>query len=238
MTELQDDISQSAQAPITVDVWSDIACPWCYVGKRRFEQAVKESGAQVEVRYHAFELDPKAAPADGRTEVDVLGLKFGSHDQARDALAQMTELAAAEGLTYDFDTLVPTTTVAAHRLLQHALAVGGSAAQVRVAEGLFRAHFTEGQDVGDAEVLAAVAEQAGLDGDAARAALADPATLTAVHHDEAEAQRLGIRGVPFYVLEGRYAINGAQGAGVFESALRKIVDERKGADDLNAVATK
>ncbi len=215
--------------PITVDVWSDIACPWCYVGKRRFEQGVRDSGVPVEVRYHSFELDPQAALADGRTEADALALKFGSHEQAHQLLAQMTEVAASEGLEYHFEEAVPTNTVSAHRLLQHALTAGGPAVQVSVAEGLFRAHFTQGRDVGDVEVLVALAEQAGLDAGAARTALSDPATLAAVRSDEAEAERLAIRGVPFYVVEGQYAINGAQGAGVFESALRRVVEEQRSA---------
>lgn len=212
---------------LTIDVWSDIACPWCYIGSRRLNQAIEQARsdrpeAEIVVRYRAFLLDPHARPADGRTEVDVLALKFGDREAAQRMLADMTVLAASEGLQFDFDRLVPTTTKPAHQLLAYAAATHPEA-QARVAQALFKAHFTEGKDVADPEVLAAVATESGMDPQAALAGIEDESSLTAVIKDLTRARDLGITGVPFYVFDGKYSAAGAQQVEVFSAAFQQVM---------------
>ncbi|GAA2519979.1 DsbA family oxidoreductase [Rarobacter incanus] len=218
----------SQSQPVVIDVWSDIACPWCYVGKRRLEEAIAQTAAPVEVRYHAFILDPYAGPADGRTEADVLALKLGGKDRAVQALRHMTELAASEGLDFDFDRVVPTATAPTHRFLALVQDRYGWEAKARVVGELFAAHFTAGRDVGDEQVMQRAADAAGYGdlapADIAAALRADSAQAGAVERDIAAAESHGARAVPFYILGNKYSAAGAQNVTTFADALRDLTE--------------
>ncbi|HEY7198564.1 MAG TPA: DsbA family oxidoreductase, partial [Candidatus Dormibacteraeota bacterium] len=188
-----------------VEIWSDVVCPWCYIGKRRFERALAgfEHRDEVEVRWRSFELDPRAPRESGDEEPAArLARKYGmTVEQARAAQDRVTGLAAEEGLAYRLDAARPANTFDAHRLLHLAADRGVQAA---VKEGLMAAYFTEARPIGDSETLVAVAAGAGLDEAAAREVLAGDAYAEDVAADEREAAALGISGVPFFVLDRRY----------------------------------
>ena len=216
-------------ASIVVDVWSDVVCPWCFIGKRRFERGVqlyREQGGtlEVEVTYHSFLLAPDT-PADFDGSVaDFLARHKGMPaDQVQQMLDQVTQIAAAEGLTYDFDAAQHTTTLAAHELVHLAAAHGRQDAMV---ETLFRAYFEQGRHIGRTDDLVALAGEVGLDEGEVRDALADRRYADAVQHDFAQARAYGISGVPFFVVDGRYGVSGAQGAEVFAQALTQVTTER------------
>ncbi len=208
---------------VKVDVWSDIACPWCFVGKRRFEQAVARFDGEVEVEYHSFELSPETPVDYAGTEAEFLAKHKGlPTQQAEQMLAQMTELAAGEGLAYDFGRLQHANTVLAHQALHHAKAHGK---QVELKERLLAAYFEQGLNLNHAEVLADLAAEVGLDREALLADLESEAHLAAVRADQEQAIEYGIGGVPFYVFDGRLAVSGAQSPDVFVSALERVVQE-------------
>jgi predicted DsbA family dithiol-disulfide isomerase len=206
-------------APLTVEIWSDVVCPWCYIGKRRFEAALAEFPHPVETVWRSFELDPGAPAVREHTATEHLAAKYGmSVEQAQASHARMTELAAAEGLEYDFDKTRGGNSFDAHRLIHLAAAHGK---QDEAKERLMRAYFTEGVAIGDREALVALAADIGLDGDEARAALDGDAYADAVREDERLAQRIGIQGVPFFVLDRRLGVSGAQPAEVLVQALEQ-----------------
>lgn len=213
---------------LSVDIWSDIACPWCYIGKRRFEEGVRryhDAGGEREVAltYHSFELAPDTPTDFAGSEVDFLvEHKRMPAEQVRGMLAQMTQLAAGEGLAYDFDALRHTNTRLAHQALHLAKEHG---LQVELAERLFRAYFTEGRHLGEASELAELASDVGLDRDEVLAALADGRFADAVDDDIAQARELGISGVPFAVVDARFAVSGAQDPAVFAEALRRASEQ-------------
>ncbi|AUX22550.1 DSBA oxidoreductase [Sorangium cellulosum] len=208
---------------LRIDIWSDIACPWCYVGKRRLEAALARFPHRdaVEVVWRAFELDP-AAPRvrePGVSYAERLARKYGtSVARAEEMIRTMTEVAAADGLTFRFDRVRPGNTFDAHRVL-HLAAVRG--AQDAVKERFLRGYMTEGEPIGEPEALVRLAADAGLDPDEVAAALASDAHAAEVRADEEEARSLGIGGVPFFVLGGRYAVSGAQPAEVLHDALTR-----------------
>ncbi len=217
-----DRVVADVDSPVKVDIWSDIACPWCFIGKRRFERAVAafvEDGGEVKVEYHSFELAPDTPVDFAGTEVDFLVRhKHLPAEQVSAMLAQMTELAAAEGLAYDFDALQHTNTVLAHQLLHLARAHGK---QLDMKERLLAAYFTEGRHIGRIEDLADLATDIGLDRDDVVQALTDRVHAADVEADRDQTVEYGIGGVPFYVLDGRFAVSGAQEPAVFEQALRR-----------------
>ncbi len=213
-------------APLTVDIWSDVVCPWCYIGKRRFEAALErfEHRDEVRVTWHSFELDPHAPPATDRPAAERLAEKYGmSLEQARAMHAQITALAAEEGLEYHLERSRGGNTFDAHRLIQLAAERG---VQDAVKEALMRAYFTDGEPIADREALVRVAQAAGLDGEEARAVLAGDDYAEAVREDERVASQIGIQGVPFFVLDRRYGVSGAQPAEVLAQALEKAWAER------------
>ena len=212
-----------ATSALTVDVWSDIACPWCYVGKRRLEAALKRFGhaGSVSVRWHSFELDPSAPPSrnDGVSHAARLAQKYGmSLQQAQARIQQLTDVAKSDGLTMAFDRVHPANTFDAHRVL-HLAASKGVGVQNAVKERLMRGYFTEGALVSDPAVLARLAGEAGLDGAEVADVLASDAFAADVRADEEQARALGIHGVPFFVLGQKYALSGAQPADVVLRAL-------------------
>jgi predicted DsbA family dithiol-disulfide isomerase len=210
-----------AMQPVEVQVWSDIACPWCYVGKRRLEAAIARmpGPGRVRVVWRAFELDPSAPPVHqaGTTYAERLARKYGTAmAEAQAMIDRMTSIAAADGLTFRFDRIRPGNTFDAHRLLHLARERG---IQDAVKERFLRAYMTEGEPIGEPGVLARLAAEAGLDAAEVRAVLGSSAHAEAVRADEAEAHALGIRGVPFFVLGGACGVSGAQPAEVLHEAL-------------------
>ncbi|MFR9798569.1 DsbA family oxidoreductase [Streptomyces sp. MS06] len=204
-----------------VEIWSDIACPWCYVGKARFERglAAFPHRAEVEVVHRSYQLDPDRAKGDTEPVTAMLTRKYGmSEARAEAGEDALGEQAAAEGLAYRTRGRDHGSTFDMHRLLHFAGAHGRRAELLDV---LYRANFAEERSVfGDDERLVELAAEAGLDADAARAVLADPsAHAAAVHADAREAALLGATGVPFFVLDRTYGVSGAQPAEVFTRAL-------------------
>jgi len=205
--------------PLTVEIWSDVVCPWCYIGKRRFEAALRsfEHAGEVEVTWRAFELDPEAPAAHDLPPAERLAAKYGmTVEQAAASHAQLTELAAAEGLEYHLDRTRGGNTFDAHRVVALAAERGlGEAAMERIMRG----YFTESEAVGDHETLVRLVADAGVDPEAARSVLAGDAYADAVRADELLGARMGIRGVPFFVLDRRYGVSGAQPAELLVQAL-------------------
>lgn len=215
--------------PIKIDIWSDIACPWCYIGKRRLEAGLAEFQAEgdrpeVEIEYHSFELSPDT-PVDfeGDTAEYLASRKGIPAEQARQMLAHVTGVAAEVGLEYDFDKVRHTKTLAAHRLLHHAKAHG---LQEQMKERLLRAYFVEGRHVGRDEELADLAAEVGLDRAEALEALSSGAHADEVQADIRQAAEYGISGVPFFVFDGKYGVSGAQASDTFTQVLRRVADER------------
>ena len=210
-----------------VEIWSDIACPWCYVGKRRFEEALGRFAHRedIEVEYKSFELDPaRAASGDSRDYADRLAAKYGMpRGQAEQMLEQMTRTAAGVGLDFRFDRAVPANTFDAHQLLHLAAAHGR---QAEVKERLLSAYFTEGADVADRVTLARLAQDCALPVVEVQQALDDQRYAPAVRADEAEARSLGISGVPFFVVDRKYGVSGAQPAEQLLAVLDRAWSER------------
>ena len=199
-----------------IEIWSDVVCPWCYVGKRRFETALAGFAKrdEVEVVWRAFELDPHAttpAPGDeGADYAERLAAKYGTtRDGAQQMLDSMTATAATEGLDFRFERAHAANTFAAHQVLHLALERG---VQDAVKERLMRAYFTEGEPVGDRDTLVRLAAEAGLEAAEVEKALDTEEYAAAVRADEEQARAYGISGVPFYVVDGRYGVSGAQPA--------------------------
>ncbi|WP_432565268.1 DsbA family oxidoreductase [Kineococcus sp. SYSU DK003] len=216
-----------------MEIWSDVVCPWCYIGKRRFESALRrfEHAADVEVEWKSFELDPTAVTvherADGPSDAHTrrLAAKFGRPvAEVQQVVDHVDATAAAEGLEFHQDVSVPANTVKAHQLIHLA---GERGVQDAVEERLLRAHFTEGEPVGDEETLVRLVAEAGLDADEARAVLAQDRYLDAVRADVAEAAALGARGVPFFVVDRRYGVSGAQPAEQFLQVLQRAWAESR-----------
>lgn len=204
-------------APMTVEIWSDVVCPWCYVGKRRFEHALERFAHRddVELTWRSFQLDPTAPPERAVSSAQHLASKYGmTIEEAERSNVQMTELAASEGLEYHLDRTRGGNSFDAHRLIQLAKAQG---LQDDMKERLMRAYFTEGAAIGDMGTLVRLASDVGVD---ARE-LGGEAYADAVHADEELAARIGIRGVPFFVLDRRYGVSGAQPAELLLEALEK-----------------
>jgi predicted DsbA family dithiol-disulfide isomerase len=211
---------------IKVDVWSDIACPWCYIGKRKFEAGVEAFGGEVEVEYHSFELAPDTPVDFAGSEVDFLVKHKGmSAAQVKPMLDRVAQIAAEVGLDYDFDALQHTKTVKAHQLLHYAKQHGR---QAEMKERLLRAYFVEGRHVGRDEDLADLAAELGLDREDVLRSLTSDEFLDDVLADQDQAIRYGIQGVPFFVIDGKYGVSGAQSPETFTGVLTKVSEERAG----------
>ncbi|MEU4174592.1 DsbA family oxidoreductase [Streptomyces sp. NPDC026589] len=210
-----------------VEIWSDIACPWCYIGKARFEKGLAEFAHrdEVEVVHRSFELDPSRAKGDTALVIDMLAEKYGrSREEAASMEANVAANAQAEGLGYRTEGRDHGSTFDLHRVLHLAKARGRQDELLTLA---YRANFAEERSVFDDEVLLALAVEAGLDADEARAVLADPeAYADDVRTDEREAAELGANAVPFFVLDRRYGISGGQPSEVFVQALEQAWKDR------------
>jgi predicted DsbA family dithiol-disulfide isomerase len=208
-----------------VDIWSDIVCPWCYIGKRQFEQGLAGFAGreQVEVVYHAFELDPSIPAGQGTPTRELLAAKYGlTPQQADEAEAGVAARAAAAGLSFTAERLMGNT-FNAHRLVRLGLDRG---IQDRVLQHLYEAYFGHGQPVFTAADLTGLAAPAGLDAAEAAEVLAGDRFADAVRADEAQAAQIGMNGVPFAVVAGRYGVSGAQAAQTFTAVLERA--ERDG----------
>ncbi|HZU92742.1 MAG TPA: DsbA family oxidoreductase [Microbacterium sp.] len=215
--------------PISIDIWSDIACPWCYIGKRNLEKGLDavagdEDAPQVSITFHSFELSPDTPVDFHGDEVDFLaGHKGMPRAQVEQMLSHVTGVASEAGLAYRFDLLQHTNTVKAHELLHFAKAKG---VQHDMEERLMSAYFTEGRHVGRIDDLVDLAVEVGLDAEETRQALESAVHLPDVRQDQAQARAYGIQGVPFFVIDGQYGISGAQPPAAFENVLRDLWSKR------------
>ncbi|WP_433792825.1 DsbA family oxidoreductase [Actinoplanes sp. CA-252034] len=201
-----------------LQVWSDVICPWCYIGKARLERALEVFGGDVTVTYRAYQLDPAPVP-DPLPIRQVMAERLGDPGIADELFARVTTMAASEDLTLDFDRAVAANTFAAHRLIAWA------ATQDRQADmlgALQRAHFTHGIDIGSLPAIADVAGSIGLDATAALTHLVSEAATIAVDTDIEEARALGISSVPTFVIDGKYALPGAHDTATLVSAFEEI----------------
>jgi predicted DsbA family dithiol-disulfide isomerase len=209
-----------------VEIWSDVVCPFCYIGKREFERALAqfEHRDSVEVVWRSFELDPDA-PA--RSEHDMYGMlvsKYGgTREDAKARVQGVVDRARTVGLEYAMDKAVIGSSFDAHRLLQYAKTVGKGDA---MKERLLKAYFTEGAHLADLPTLIRLASEVGLDGAAVADMLTTTAFTDAVRQDEVEARQLGVRGVPFFALDRRFGVSGAQQSDAFLGALRQAWEAR------------
>jgi predicted DsbA family dithiol-disulfide isomerase len=210
--------------PIKVDVWSDIACPWCFIGKRKFEAGATEFGGDVEVEYHSFELSPDTPVDFDGSEQEYLVSRGFPAEQIGAMLDRVTGIAESVGLHYDYDALQHTNTVLGHQLIHYAKAHGR---QLEMKERLLAAYFEEGKHVGRVEDLADLATELGFDRDDVVRSLTASEYLADVKADQALAIEYGIQGVPFFVIDGRYGVSGAQDAATFANVLAQVRDEKE-----------
>jgi predicted DsbA family dithiol-disulfide isomerase len=206
-----------------VEIWSDIVCPWCYIGKRRFEAALSrfEHADEVEVRWRSFELDPNASAHRPGRMADHLAAKYGmTVEEAEQRLQGLNRLAAADGLSYDLARTKGGNTLAAHRLI-HLAYEKDAETGAALKEALLAAYFTDLRPVGDPDVLIEVAVEVGLDRDEVVAVLASDRYTAEVRRDEAEAATLGCTGVPFFVIDRAFAVPGAQDVDTFLISLQR-----------------
>jgi predicted DsbA family dithiol-disulfide isomerase len=204
---------------VDIQVWSDVICPWCYLGKHRLERAVAAFDGPVTITYRAYQLDPSPVPAPLPIK-QVLAVKFGGADRVEEMLAQVTAVAAGDGLTLDFDRAVAANTFAAHRLIAWAAT---RERQADMLEALQLAYFTGGVDLGSLPALAGVAGTIGLDPAAALDHLSSEAGTSAVNTDLDSARELGITSVPTFVIDGKYVVQGAQEPATLLAAFEEIV---------------
>ena len=216
------DAREALPTGVKVEIWSDVVCPWCYIGKRRFEAALRDFPHPVEVTWKSFQLDPAATSAPAGGHVAHLAEKYGrTTEQAQQMVDSVTAAAAAEGLAYRLDIARSGNTFDAHRLLHLAKAQG---VQDALKERLDRAYFTEGEAVDDAETLTRLAVEVGLEESQVTAVLGSDRYADDVRADVDEAHALGITGVPFFVIDRRYAVSGAQPAELLRQALVQAAD--------------
>jgi len=212
--------------PIKVDIWSDIACPWCFIGKRRFEAAVADFDGEVEVVYHSYELAPDTPEDYEGTHHDYLVGRGFPAEQIGAMDERVSSIAESLGLHYDYAANRPTRTLKAHELLHFAKANGR---QNAMKERLMQAYFERGEHVGRIDELVRMAGEVGLDEHAARAALETGEYATAVQEDIAVAREIGVRGVPFFVFDMKYGVSGAQESATFLEVLDNVKAERASA---------
>jgi predicted DsbA family dithiol-disulfide isomerase len=204
-----------------VEIWSDVVCPWCAIGRARFRRAVDGFGRPVTVRYRSFELDPGAPAQVEGAYVDRLARKYGTATAAaQEMIDRMTAQASAEGLTFDFDRVQPGNTFDAHRLLHLA---ADRDVQPQLKERLLRGYLSEGAAIGTHDALRRLAVEAELDASEVDDVLAGDAYAGAVRADEDQARAYGIRGVPFFVIDRRLGVSGAQPSDLLRRVLEQAV---------------
>jgi len=225
-----------------VEIWSDIVCPFCYIGKRKFETALADFAGKekVEIEWKSFQLDPEMDNKEGLNVHEYLGKrKGGTPADGKRMNDGMTAAAAEVGLQYDFDNGIINNTMNAHRLLHWAKAAG---LQNELKERIFKAYYTEGIDTANIAELVRLAKETGLDPVQARKVLEENLYVNEVLQDQQEAAELGVQGVPFYVFNRKYAVSGAQSSEVFAQVLNKalqeeqpalIIEQGEGSCDIN-----
>lgn len=218
--------SETAAARVRVDVWLDVACPFCALGDKRLSNVIDSLpfADDIDVSYHAYQLDPAApehgVPGSQTEKLIARGMDPAQLEASHQSLIQQGE---AEGFRFEFDSSIPSNTLSAHRFIQAAATEG---VQQPVLDALFTAYFTDGVDVGDIAAVREVAENAGMSAELAdRVANDASAFLPEVQRDIAQAATYGIQGVPFFVLDGRYGLSGAQPSAAFAQALTQVHDE-------------
>lgn len=209
----------TAETPIYIDAWADIVCPWCYVGEARLRKAAESTGKPVEIRVHAYELDPNHGEPEN--VMDMLARKFGSAEQAKQMDARVGELAAAEGLPYTSDR-VSANSFDAHRLIAAGSAEGRG---LEVRDAIQRGHFDGSLDLSSHDHLADAAAGAGMDRDRAVAVLTGDEFTDQVRADQAQARELGVTGVPFTVVGERFAIPGAVDTSQYAEVIERVAAE-------------
>lgn len=208
-----------------IEIWSDFVCPFCYLGEKRFELGLEkfENKETVEVSFRSFQLDPNAKSAAGQSIHEIISKKYGvSVAQAKANNDNIVSAAAAVGLAYDFDNLKPNNTQKAHELAKFALSKG---LERSVVDRFFKAYFEEGVDIGDESALLQLVESVGLNREEAKEALQKETFREAVLKDQEEAATLGITSVPFFVIDGKYGVSGAQSPEHFLMALKQASSE-------------
>jgi predicted DsbA family dithiol-disulfide isomerase len=211
--------------PIKVDIWSDVQCPWCYIGKRKFEAGAKAFGGDVVIEYHSFELAPDTPVDFDGTPADYLSERKGMPvEQANEMLSRVTGIAKSVGLDYDYDHVHQTNTVISHELIHFAKSKGR---QLEMKERLLDAYFVRGEHVGRIPDLVEIAADLGYDRDEVTEALESHRFLADVKADVAQAEAYGINGVPFFVIDGKYGVSGAQEAETFANVLTQVASERE-----------
>lgn len=216
---------QKKTAKMRVDIWSDVMCPFCYIGKRRFEGALAqfENRDDIEIVWHSFQLDPNAAPQPGKDAYSYLAERKGQTlEWSKQAHAQVAEMAAGVGLQYNFDKAVVANSYDAHRITQLAKKYGKGDA---MEEQLFKGYFTEGKDIANHDVLIEMAAAIGIDKQETEAVLKSNTYADVVKADIERADEIGINGVPFFVINNKYGISGAQATETFTQALNKAWKE-------------
>ncbi len=208
-------------ASITVDVVSDVVCPWCFIGQKRLDKAIAASGVDVRVHWRPFQLDP-TIPPEGKDRREYMLGKFGSEERIREIHARIEPLGAAEGISFDFDAIrVAPNTLDAHRVIRWAGAAGEEV-QNRLVRRLFQLNFEEGGNLGDPAVLVEAAREAGMDTAIVETLLPTDADVESVRGEIDTAARMSVTGVPCFLLEGKYAVMGAQDAATLADAIRQV----------------
>jgi predicted DsbA family dithiol-disulfide isomerase len=213
-----------------IEIFSDVICPWCFIGKRRFETAIsrlRDRGVDVQVDYmfRPFQLDP-TAPTDSPTPAkDAYAKKFGGPERATEILDHVTSVAAQDNITFNMDIAVRANTFLAHRLLSYALKQHGAAVQIPLKERIMDAYFTDGKNIGDIDVLADCAESAGLDRTEAHTFLSGDELVDEVRSEIAEAAEYGVTAVPTFIINGQWSVPGAQDVEMFERIIERILEK-------------
>ena len=208
-------MSQESE-PLTIDVVSDVVCPWCYLGEKRLELALKEAPQAVAVRWRPYQLDP-TIPDGGLDRAEYMARKFGASGRLQTVHDNLTRLGAEVGLPFAFDKIRRSpNTLDAHRLIRWANSAG---MQAKVVDRLFKGYFVEGRDVGDRGVLIDVAQECGLDAELVEKLLSEGADIDLVREEIAQAQAIGVSGVPFFIFAGRLGVPGAQDPSVLVNAM-------------------
>ncbi len=212
---------------VSVEIWSDVVCPWCYIGKRRFEKAVDQlkDEVQIEVVYRAYQLDPTASPGMATPVVEAYAKKFGGPERAEQIIGHVTAVAAEEGLDFHMERALRANTLLAHRLLWLAEATGH---QEALKERLLQAYFVDGSNVGDPDLLADCAAEVGMPRDNVRAFLDSDDGVAEVREQLQYAAQAEITAVPTFVLDGKWAVPGAQDPDTFVQVIRRLLAKREG----------
>lgn len=208
-----------------IEVWSDYVCPFCYIGKRELENAIEKTGFQdqVDIELKSYQLSPDSPATSEESIYEVLAKKYGTTiEQVKAQTAGIIDRAATLGLNYQYENMKPANTFKAHRLAKYAESVGKGA---EMSERLLQAYFIENQEIGLTDILVGLGEEIGIERQAVEDVLNDGSFADEVLSDIQEASQIGIRGVPFFVFNGKYAISGAQPGEVFENAVRQVAQE-------------